>query len=341
MHDPERLELNTISRLIELGDYIIPLTLAAVADLGVADCLAGGPKHIEELARETGTHPASLQTALAGLASRGIFVEQQPDTFGLTPIAEYLRSDHPHSMRDWLRLQPPDVAAWAQIEHTMRTGSPAFEQVHGISFWEYLAAHPQDSARFDGSQQAISRLEIPFFTLAYKWNDVRVVVDVGGGNGAFLAGLLKHNPALHGVLFDLPHAVANAPALFAAAGLTDRCRIVGGSFLEDSIPEGEDLYLMKRILWGHGDVEALRLLRNVRAAMRPDSRLLIVEPMRSQGRINGSDVAKIMDLKLLALRGSGSRDPQQVQKLLRDAGLGIGRTVPAMIISIIEVHVLQ
>lgn len=336
MSTSEPFDLRTIDQLIQLGDHLVPLTLAAVAELGIADHLAGGPKHIETLARETGTHCASLHIALAGLAGKGIFAERPANTFALTPMAEYLRTDHQYSLRDWFRVQPLDVSAWAQIGRTLRTGTPAFELMQGVSFWDYLAAHPDDSARFDGSQQAITRLELPFITLAYKWNDVRSVVDLGGGNGAFLIGLLGHCPTLHGVLFDMPHVVAAAHGLAAHAQVTDRCRVVPGSFLEGPIPSGEDVYMMKRVLWGHPDEEAARLLANVRAAMRPESRLLIIEPLRAHGAINGEEVAKRMDLKLLAMRGSGSRTREQLRIRLEGAGLRMVRIVPAVITSIVE-----
>ena len=81
-------------------------------------------------------------------------------------------------------------------------GESAFEHVHGQGFWDYLATHPEESRIFDRSQQAMTRLELLWVLRAYDWAGIGTIVDVGGGNGAFLPGLLQHHAAMRGVLFD-------------------------------------------------------------------------------------------------------------------------------------------
>lgn len=289
---------------------------------------------MEELAAVTGTHAPALQRALRALAGKGIFTEVEPGWFGLTPLAEPLRSDHPLSLRQAYPLLAADIQAWARFDHSIRTGQAAFEYVHGQGYWEYLAANPEDSSRFDGTQQAATRLELRTMLPAYDgWAALGSVVDVGGGNGAFLAGLLARFKAMRGVLFDLPHVVAGAPDVLVGAGVADRCEIVGGSFFE-TVPAGSDVYLLKRVLYHWDDEQATTLLRAVRAAMRPDSRLLLFEPLAQPG--NDFNAGKLYDLILLVMAGAGARSQDQIKDLLASANLRVTRVVPTFIVPIIE-----
>jgi SAM-dependent methyltransferase len=217
--------------------------------------------------------------------------------------------------------------------HTIRTGEPAFDLVHGQDYWDYMAAHPEESARFDRSQQAMTGLELRMVLRAYDWSGLGTVVDVGGGNGAFLAGLLAHNVRMRGVVVDLPHVVTGAPAVLRAAGVADRCEIVGRSFFEP-LPEGADAYVVKRVLWGYHDDQASSILRNVRAALPPDGRLIVVEPVIEPG--DALDLGKILDLQMLVLGGGFARTRSQMRELLAGAGLAVERICPALVTSVVD-----
>lgn len=330
-----RIDIQSVFRLTELADYIVPFTIRAICDLGVADHLTEGPRPVEELAEATGSHAPSLHRALRALAAKGIFTEVTHGVFDLTPLAQPLRSDHPVSLRAAYPLLVPDIEAWAAFDHSVRTGKAAFDQVYGQGYWEYMEQHPEDSARFDASQQAATRLELRTALPAYEWGSMRTLVDVGGGNGAFLGGILARFPDLHGTVFDLPHVVAGAHERLAEYGVADRCEVRGGSFLEE-VPAGADGYMLKRILYGWDDEQALVLLRTVRRAMREDSRLLILEPVVRPG--NEFDVGKLYDLLLLCMVGGGARSQERIEEMLAQADLRLERTVPTMMFPILEIR---
>src|SRR5207249_9875028 len=115
----------------------------------------------------------------------------------------------------------------------------------------------------------------PDIALADGWESVRTVVDVGGGTGGLLAGILRARPALCGTLVDLPRTVARSGEVFAAAGVTDRVTAVGQSFF-DPLPAGADLYLLKSVLSDWPDEPAVALLRRCAEAARPDGRVIIL-----------------------------------------------------------------
>jgi hypothetical protein len=330
-----RIDIQAVLRLTELADYIVPFTLRVICDLNVADQLIDGPRPIDELAAATGTHPPSLLRAMRALACKGIFSEVSEEVFGLTPLAEPLRTDHPVSLRDAYPLLTPDIDAWARFDHSIRTGEASFDQAHGQGYWEYMAANPIDSARFDASQQAATQLELRTALPAYEWGSLSTICDVGGGNGAFLTGILARFATVRGTVFDLPHVVAGATGIIAERGVGERCTTIGGSFF-DEIPPGYDAYLLKRILYGWDDGHAAALLRAVRTAMRPDSRLLILEPVARPG--DEFNVGKLYDLLLLAMVGGGARSLPRIEQLLAKADLALEREIPTMMFPILQIR---
>jgi hypothetical protein len=300
------------------------------AALGIADLLVDGPRPVSELAAATRTDPAALYRLLRGLASVGVFQEVGdggPDgSFALTPPAEYLRSDTPGSVRNWAVLmgRPYYQETWAHLETSIRSGGPAFREVHGVTPWEYRVSRPDESAIFDAAMTGLSSAATGAITWAYDFSGIETLVDVGGGHGEVLAAILTANPGLRGTLFDQPHVVAGAPALLERAGVSDRCEVVGGSFFE-SVPAGAGAYLLKSIVHDWADEPAIRILRTCRAAMLPTSRLLLVEMMVAPP--NEPDRAKLGDLNMLVMHGGRERTADEFRELLAEAGLRMTRIV--------------
>jgi hypothetical protein len=270
---------------------------------------------------------------LRALCHRGVFTETEPGVFGLTPLSQPLRSDHPLSVRDTYALLASDVRAWAHLGHTARTGQPGFQRAHDQTYWQYLATHPDDGAAVDRWMENASRLHLRTVAPAYPWRELASLVDVAGGTGVFLAGILARHPELRGVLLDLPHVVAGAGRVLERAGVLHRCEVVGGD-LFDGVPPGADAYLLKTVLPGFDDATAERTLRALRAAMRPDSRLLLLEAVLPEGDV--FDVAKLFDVHTLVLTGGAHRTLADTGRLLDQAGLRLVRTIPTPTLTIIE-----
>ncbi|MEU8165661.1 methyltransferase [Micromonospora sp. NPDC049004] len=329
-----RIDLASVTRLTELADYIVPFTIRVMCDLAVADQLIEGPLPVDVLARRVGADPGALTRGLRALAGRGIFTEVTPEVFGLTPLAEPLRSDHPFSVRECFPLMPPDIYSWARLTHSLRTGETAFGHVHGgTRYYDHFADHPYECVRFERSAESVNPFVLRTVAPALDLGTARTLVDVGSGHGTFVAGLLARHRELRAILLDLPHVVTEAPAVLARAGVADRCEVRGGSFF-DPLPEGADVYLLKTIIHDWPDEQAAAILRNVRAAARPDSRLVIVESVSRYG--NHDDTGKVMDVKALALFGGRTRTEPEFRALLDDAGFRLSRITPTSSMSVLE-----
>jgi hypothetical protein len=173
---------------------------------------------------------------------------------------------------------------------------------------------------------------------AYDFSPFRRIVDVGGGNGALLAGILKANPALTGVVFDLAEVVARAGEQLRDLGLSGRCEIIGGDFFKE-VPGGGDAYLLKHVIHDWNDERATAILRSCRRAMDAEARLLIVEGVYPP-RIDQSDESRgaaANDVNMLVCTGGRQRSEAGFRALFDAAGFRLTRIVPTeMPVKVIE-----
>ncbi len=304
---------------LAVNGYQVTQAIHVAATLGLADLLADGPRASDDLAAATGAHSDALYRLLRALASVGVFREEDGHRFALTPLGDGLRSDAPESVGGWAAFvgDPYYWQAWGALLHSVRTGENAFRHVHGTDPWTLRARDPDRSAAFDRAMTSLSRQVAAAVLVAYDFGRFETVVDVGGGNGAFLAAILAKHAAMRGVLFDQPHVVSGAGSLLEAAGVADRCEVVGGSFF-DAVPRGGDAYVLKAILHDWEDADCVRILRTCRRAMADGATLLVVE--RELGPPNEHPDSKFSDLNMLVAPGGRERSPEEYAALLEAAG---------------------
>jgi hypothetical protein len=303
------------------------------AKLGVPDLLRDGPKATDDLADATKAHGPSLQRLLRALTSLGVFAEDAEGRFQQTPLSETLRTDHPQSIRAWAVMlgAPFFWKPCGELHGTIRTGQPAFDRVHGERFFNYLAGHPEDAAVFNAAMSAATT-SLSEIVDSYDWSRFERIVDVGGGQGALLQGILSANSKVHGVLCDLPEVVAGASETLRTGMLAERCEVIGGDFFE-AVPDGADAYILSRIIHDWNDADAVRILKNCRRAIKPGGRLLLLETVVT----STSDPARrLMDLLMLVLSGGRERTGSEFGALLREAGFNLSHVIPTAGPSIIE-----
>lgn len=302
--------------------YWLSKALFCAAKANVADELASGPRHVDHLAAAAGVDAENLHRVLRALASVGIFTEMEPGVFGLTPKAEYLRAEHPESMKHFALMVGDDLfEAWAEIYHAVETGRSAVEKRFGRDFFAAIGKDLQKSQLFDRAMQEIHGGETDLMLEHFDFSRYSTVLDVGGGNGSTLRGLLEAHPHLRGQLFDLPNVVDNARRLLDGAGLTDRLQFLPGSFFE-AIPGDADCIVMRHVLHDWDDAKSATILRNACRALSAQGSLLIVEKVITPG--NEPGFAKLLDLNMMAIGGK-ERTEAQYRALLAGVGLDLHR----------------
>jgi O-methyltransferase domain/Dimerisation domain len=302
--------------------------LYVAAKLGLADLLADGPKPVKELAAATETHERSLYRVLRSLAGVGVFRETEPKTFALSPLAEPLRSDAPNSMRNGVIFMGEEWhwRVWGDMLYSVRTGKPGWGHVHGgAEVFDYFAKNPEQAEIFNSAMTDMSTVTAPSVVEGYDFSGIETLTDIAGGHGYLLAQVLKAYPKMKGILFDMQQVIAGAGELLESEGVAGRVEQVAGDFFA-SVPKGADAYIMKHIIHDWDDERAIKILSNIREAMRADGKVLIVETVVPEG--NEPHYSKLLDLEMLSSPGGAERTAEEYRELLAAAGLRLTRIVP-------------
>ncbi len=313
-----------------VNGYQVSQAIHVAATLGIADLLKDGPRTSDDLAAATGAHAATLYRLLRALASVGVFHEGEGRRFTLTPLGDGLRTDTPEPVGGWAAFigRPPHWQAWGDLLHGVISGENPFRHVHGADIWEFRAQHPQEGAAFNRAMTADARRNAEAVLAAYDFGRFRRVVDVGGGQGALLAAILARHSGARGVLFDLPHVVPSAQPMLNAAGVADRCEVVGGDFFQ-SVPAGGDAYVLRNVVLDWTDAQVTAILASCRRAMQPDGRVLVIESVA--GPPNEGAAGKFNDLNMLVMPGGWVRTAEEHAALLAAAGLELTKIMPTTI----------
>ncbi len=309
-----------------VNGFRISQALHVAAVLGVSDLLADGPLDLESLARRTDSNPESLGRLLRALAAVGIYVQTDDGGYANSELSEALRTGAPGSVKGWATLigEPYFWSAWGHLLSSTRSGETAFTALYGMDVWAYRAGDATRTAVFDAAMTDLAARMAAAVAEAYDFPDHGLLVDIGGGHGALLAGVLAAYPSLSGVVFDLPHVVAGADEILTDTPARERIRLVAGDMFE-SVPTGGDVYLMKSVLHDWPDEDCESILRICRAAMSPSSALLIVERLLA-GPNEGADT-KFSDLNMFVMTGGRERSEEQFVRLLERSGLQHRRTL--------------
>jgi hypothetical protein len=289
--------------------------------------LAEKPQTATELAAKTKTHAPSLYRVLRTLASAGIFTENAGQKFQLTPLAALLRSDVPNSMHDFAIMMGEEWlwAAWGELMYSVKTGGVAHDKVQGMGSFEFFTKNKEAGKVFNRAMNNLSLTVTPAIVEAYDFSGVGKLVDIAGGHGILLAGILKANPQVQGILFDLPTVIEGAGELLEREGVSNRVKLVSGDFFH-SVPAGANVYMMKHIIHDWDDERSIKILQNIRSAMNENGKVLILEIVVPEG--NEPSPSKALDLMMLVMEGGKERTKDEYRTLLAAAGFKLTRIIP-------------
>jgi hypothetical protein len=307
-------------KMINLFNSYIPTRVIYVAaKLGLADHVGAEGATAADLAVELNVHPDALFRVMRVLAGLGVLRQDDDDRFFVTPFGDTLRQDSPQSVRDYaIYSHESTYERVGRMLDSVRTGEPVIDD-----YFAHLRANPEQQAIFLTGSGNKSRVETAAIVAAYDFSKCGRIVDVGGGNGSFLSGVLNACDRIAGVLFDQNAAIEAAKA--GRGGPLPRCEFAAGSFF-DAVPPGGDTYILKRILDDWSDDKVLQILNNCRAAMKSASRLLVIEPL--MGMPNELTPGHIADMNfLVTFKGGRIRTEQEHANLLGQAGFRLHANV--------------
>jgi hypothetical protein len=207
----------------------------------------------------------------------------------------------------------------------VKTGETAFNRVFGMGRWEYLAAHPDAAETFNRMAASNTDGRATPILEAYDFSAATTVVDLGGGRGVLMAAILTKHPDVKGVLTDLPAVVDDAKAFIATQGLGARCEVVGNDLFA-SVPQGGDIYVMKSVLHGLNDEQAVAVLKNCRAAMTASAKLLVIEAVLPPHG-SPSPLITMLDVHRMVMTGSQERSQEELRTFLETASFTLHRVI--------------
>lgn len=305
----KRAGLDHVMAMLE-GYQATCLLLAAV-QLGVLEALSQEPRTAEEVATLCHTHLQSTDRLLRALACAGL-VTSTPDAYELSDEGRLLLPTgslaHPWA----LLIAGEHLPVWQVLSRAVRDGNSAFESVFGQTAWQHRQSHPQVRQAFDEAMANMQQTAVRDFLDAYPIPDKACVVDVGGGRGTLLGGILDRYPETTGILFDLPEVVTGSG--FDGS----RCRVVAGSFLEE-VPRG-DILILRNCLHNWPDSEGRTILRNCRRALPEHGRLVVLEPVLPEEGLPELRAA-LFDLHMLVCFGGRERTVAELLRLAEEVGL--------------------
>ena len=307
--------------MASLGSQVV----RTLALMSVAEHLHGAALTAEEIAVRESSDPALTYRLLRAGAALG-FLEYHADTgqFTGTSLLGVLREDSPLSLKYYAQAAA-GPAFWLTnmlMPQAVMEGSTRVVDALGSSVFEHFAEHRDQAREFSAAMTNLSTPVIREAVTAMDTRDAHFVVDVGGADGAFIAALLQHNPALTGAVLDLAQVIPGVIEAAAAHGLQSRMTGIVGDFFHE-IPAA-DVYLMKFVLHDWSDESCVRILSNIGAAMKPGARLFVVEMAITA---TTSMSACLMDMAMLTGFTGQERELAHFAKLLHSAGLEIGQTV--------------
>lgn len=310
-----------------------------IAELGVPDQLADGPRTAADLASATGTKAGPLYRLLCAATVYDLVTRDEHDRFALTPLGGWLRTDVPGSMRAMAVgfTSAPLWQAFGGLGDVVRTAQSIAATVPG-GVWEHFGRNRDDAAWFG---RAMSRFttdlvgQLAATGYALPAGTERIV-DVGGGIGTVLAHLLGGVPGARGVLFDRAEALADAPAVLADAGVSDRVELVEGDFFA-GVPGG-DVHVLANVLHDWSDDQAREIVANCHRAARPGATLVVIGLLLPSGP--EPSLAYLMDLQMMVMMDGGrERTLAQQTSLVTAEGYEFVRDVP--IGEVMPAHVLE
>jgi len=308
--------------------FVYSQVLLACVRLRLLEILGERPQTAPVLARRLALPVAAVERLLAATAALGLSVRQGGDRHGLGDVGAAVVGE---------------PAILAMVEHNALLYADLADPVALLrgetggtrlsAYWGYAGdAHP-DALRADqvagySTLMAASQPLIAGEVLsAYSFARHRCVLDVGGGEGAFLCAVGERHPALRLLHFDLPAVAERARARFTAAGLDARAVVSAGDFLRDPLPAGADVAALVRVVHDHDDAAVLALLRNVRRALPSGGVLLIAEPMAGVPGVEPVADA-YFGFYLLAMGQGRARTFADLARLVAQAGFGPARALP-------------
>ncbi|ASR46315.1 methyltransferase [Paenibacillus kribbensis] len=309
-----------------IGSYFFSFVIKTATELGVFKGLQQGKKTNDALATHLELDSVSLRRLLRALVAMDLLKVDASGNYEVTAYGATLQpGETPQSIESIANYLLGDfiIEPMMNLGYSIRTGRPAFDN---SAWFEAGKINIEQQQVVNRAMEVYSKVSLPTILNSYSFDEFDVIVDVAGGLGQILAGILEANVNSRGILYDLPTTIERAKEYIESVDMTERCELIGGDMFE-TIPAGGNLYIISKALNDWNDEHVLSALSNIRSAMLNDSKLIIIEMLVDDAHPTKEEV--IRDLLFLAVTpGGGVRTQSEFEVLIHRSGLQITRVIP-------------
>lgn len=300
--------------------------------LNLASLLKESPKRISTLTSLTGARQEKLERILLFLESLGIFKQDKATKeWGNTELGLSFIGEKPHPSF-LLNGAPFALRGWAKFYEGLSSDKGHIELGLGKPVFEYLMSNPEDFKYFSTAMKLLTQYPLPDILNAIDLQSSKRVLDVGGGIGTLLCGILEKYPHIQGGIYELPHIIAQGQGYVDQKQLTARVELISGNFFEN-IPSGFDAIVMKSIIHDWNDEKNIQILKNCRAALKPGDKVVIVGLVLDRSNPLYPAI-RAEDMNMMGIDGM-ERTAEEHQFLLESSGFKLVRIDNAKLSSIV------
>ena len=299
--------------------------------LGVFDCITSDIKNTSDIAKQLNLDSVLTYRLLRALGSLGFLKEEDSHEFSITRQGEYLKNDHPHTLRDIILLEegPEHYAIWKHLPAMVKDGQQdAFLLEFGVKGFGYADLNPEYAEVFSQAMTSYSANQTVWVLDAlsgYDFSKIHHLCDIGGGYGHLLSNLLIKYPHLRGSILELKSLIKNEDLLWSNKfAVQDRCTYIEGDmFIE--VPSA-DAYVMKMILHDWNDDECVKILSNINrsCSQSRDGKVFIVEHLITDPK--EPHFSKLFDIHMMCWGSGRERTITEYSALLEQSGWKYVRT---------------
>lgn len=258
-----------------IDSYVISAALGAAMETGLFWLLDQQPLDAHGVARELNIPLNRCQSWLQMLCSYDLLEQSNKDY--IPTITTQTAILEAYSQNTWAFLAREAHERFPAVKDLpVRIHDPgSVWEAQGLTPPDYFANLQNSSERALQFTRMLYEIHQPLAETVADSLDMRGVdrmLDLGGGSGVMSMALLRRNPHLTAVVFDIPNVCAAGSEISNENALEDRIAFQAGDFIHDELHSGFDMILKCDV--GH---YTKALLRKIRSALNPGGRLVIVD----------------------------------------------------------------
>lgn len=236
----------------------------AAVELELFTHVANGADDEASLTEAMGLRPLHGERIIVAMLGLGL-LERAGDKLALAPDVErFLVKDRPTYAGEWMLFTKPDWNDWGDLAGVLREQAPPVLQnatVDGITI--------EEARRYHRGTASVGRGAGRLFLREVDLSGKRLMIDIGGGSGAYCIEACKRHPDLKAIVLEMPAVVPVTREFIDENDMADRIEARVCDFNKDPFPDGADVAVMASNLPMYGREAIGAVVRKTHAAMAP------------------------------------------------------------------------